>query len=252
MSHLTAARERLKFTRRRIKAAPDPSAPYVPTEQDTKLLADFTTEARKRQVSGSENFDKSVLTLSTGSLAFSLGFLKDFLPINAAILPGTLYWSWWLLTAAIISTMLSFLASMQAQEFKQGVAEDYYLRGINRLEETSWWDTAVTRLNHISGGCFVVGVTLTTLFVALNLSKAQEMKNSRPPITHDGLPSPTIQQIANVVDQRRGINSPGIVPSAPRPSPPPPPPPPPPPTQRKAVAERPLAQCQCMASAPAP
>jgi hypothetical protein len=55
---------------------------FVPTDEDRNLLADLTAEVRKRQVSGSENFDKSVLTLSRGGLAFSLGLLKEFLPIG--------------------------------------------------------------------------------------------------------------------------------------------------------------------------
>lgn len=86
-SHLGLARQRLKFTRERIKPAPVPApvpdvtdggdAPYIPTDKDEKLFADFTAEVRKRQMSSLENFDKSVLTLLTSGLAASLAFLKD-------------------------------------------------------------------------------------------------------------------------------------------------------------------------------
>lgn len=225
MGHLASARERLKVTRGRIKPLPVPvvvdaaGAPHVPTDEDKKLFADHTSEVRKRQVSGSENFDKSVLTLSSGGLAVSLGFLKDFVPIGHAIGAWTLYTSWGLLTAATVITMLSFLASMRAQEFQQQVAEGYYLRREDPAEKPNPWDRIVIWMNRASGASFIVGVTLTTLFVAINLQKAQEMKNSRPGVTHDGLTSPLIQQTTSSVE-RRGLPSPGIVPSAPvRPTP---------------------------------
>lgn len=189
MGHLGPARERLKITRERIKAAPAPvpapasvvaddgDAPYIPTDEDKKLLADFTAEVRKRQVSSSENFDKSVLTLSTSGLAVSLAFLKDFIPIGQAIGPWMLYASWALLTAATVITMLSFLASMRAQEFQQAVAEGYYQRREDPAKKPNPWDRMVIWMNRASGASFIAGVSLTTLFVAINLQRAHEVKN---------------------------------------------------------------------------
>lgn len=222
MGHLGPARERLKITRERIKAAPAPvpapasvvaddgDAPYIPTDEDKKLLADFTAEVRKRQVSSSENFDKSVLTLSTSGLAVSLAFLKDFIPIGQAIGPWMLYASWALLTAATVITMLSFLASMRAQEFQQAVAEGYYQRREDPAKKPNPWDRMVIWMNRASGASFIAGVSLTTLFVAINLQRAHEVKNLQ-------------QQASGIAPERRGLPSPSIVPSAPaRPAPPPP------------------------------
>ena len=224
MSYLGPARERLKFTRQRIKLGPAPvatnedDAPYVATDEDKKLLADFTAEVRKRQVSSSENFDKSVLTLSTSGLAVSLAFLKDFIPIGNAIFPCALYASWVLLTMATVITMLSFLASMRAQEFQQKVAEGYYLRREDPTKKPNKWDRLVIWMNRASGASFIAGVSLTTLFVTINLKGAHEMKN--------------LQQASSNAPERRGLPSPTIVPNAPvRPAPPPPPPAPSPKTK---------------------
>lgn len=52
--------------------------PFVPTEEIKKIHADFVAEIRKRELSSSENFDKSILTLSSAGLTLSVGFLKDF------------------------------------------------------------------------------------------------------------------------------------------------------------------------------
>lgn len=217
--HLGPARQRPKFTRERIKPAPasGPLAvpapnvpeggapPHIPTDQDEKLLADFTTEVRKRQMSSSENFDKSVLTLATSGLAASLAFLKDFIPIGQAICPWMLYASWALLTAATVITMLSFLASMRAQEVQQAIAVGHYRRG-EPHDKRNPWDRVVIWMNRTSGASFILGVSATTLFVAINLQRAHEMK--------------ILQQASNTVPERRGLPSPGIVPSA-RPAPPP-------------------------------
>jgi len=226
VGYLGPGRERLKVTRSRIKPAPAPvvtagaDEAYVPSDEDRKLLADHTAEVRKRQVSSSENFDKSVLTLSSGGLAVSLGFLKDFVPIGQASWPWALYISWIALTLATVVTMLSFLASMKAQEFQQEVALRYYLRKEDPNERPNKWDSLVIWMNRLSGASFIAGVSLTTLFVAINLQRAHDMKNSRPGLTQDALTPPTIQQASGATDQRRGLPSPGIVPSAPgRPAP---------------------------------
>ena len=66
MESFSAGRARLRFTRLRIKSVPEAGQPFVPSDADKKLLEAFTSEVWKRQVSSSENFDKSVLTFSSG------------------------------------------------------------------------------------------------------------------------------------------------------------------------------------------
>ena len=220
MEFLAAGRAKLRLTRLRIKSIPVAGQPFVPSDADKKLLEAFTSEVWKRQVSSSENFDKSVLTFSSAGLAFSLGFLKDFLPIGGAIAPWTLYASWGALTAATVGTMASFLTSARAQEAKLAAARAYYLEGDSSMLESLGWDRAVVWMNRVSGVCFVAGVVLTTIFVGINLQRAQDMKNSRPGIGQDGLPSPSLQKISNATDLRRGLPSPSITPSSPsRPAP---------------------------------
>jgi hypothetical protein len=209
------------LTRTRIKSLPLPpeetgaSGPYEASDENKKLLEVLTSEIWKRQVSSSENFDKSVLTLSSGGLAFSLGFLKDFLPVSQAVWGWTLYVSWSALTAATVVTMLSFLAAAKAQDYKLASARLYYLDGDDSRLNDHRWDRAVIWMNRVSGACFVVGVILTTVFVATNLERANDMKNQRPGIGQDGLPSPMMQKISNAGDLRRGLPSPAITPSSP-------------------------------------
>lgn len=213
MGYLSPGRERLKLTRSRIKPAPSSveDAGHVPSDEDKKLLADLTAEIRKRQVSSSENFDKSVLTLSSGGLAVSLGFLKDFLPIDQSVWSWTLYASWSALTMATVVTMLSFLASAKAQEFQQETGQAYYLRQDASKLGLNPWDRVVIWMNRVAGLGFISGVILTTLFVSINLERANAMKSFRQGTTQN---STAIQTTQNAPDQRRGLTSPGIVPSS--------------------------------------
>lgn len=70
-------------------------------EERKKMFGDLKAELFKRQVSNSENFDKSVLAYATAALGFSLAFLKDFVPITAAAFAMLLYVSWGLFTLTI-------------------------------------------------------------------------------------------------------------------------------------------------------
>jgi hypothetical protein len=77
-------------------------------EERQKLFDELKAKLNKRELSNAENFDKSVLTYSSAGLAFSLAFLKDFLPIAKAVWGWLLYCSWGLFTLAIIITIISY------------------------------------------------------------------------------------------------------------------------------------------------
>ena len=211
MGNLGPGPEQLKLRRLRIRqlSQSEENTQHIPTDEDKRLLEALTAEIRKRQVSSSENFDRYVLTLSSGGLAVSLGFLKDFLPIDRSLWPWALYTSWFMLTVATVVTMLSFLASEKAQSYQQEAGEAYYLRRDDKKINRNQWDKVVHWMNSVSGVSFTLGVILTTLFVAINLQRAQEMKNQRRSIVQEGLTSPAIQKIT---DHHRGLTSPAIVP----------------------------------------
>lgn len=166
--------------RPRTTPAPVVDDGYIPSEDAKKLYNDFVADLRKRQLSSSENFDKSILTYSSGGLAVSLTFLKDFIPVSAAESSWLLYASWALFALSAITTIISFLVSYEAQERKQKIAERYYMDGDeSAFNEKSKFDSVVTYLNYVSGVAFVLALIFTTLFVSLNLHKAAEMKENQ-------------------------------------------------------------------------
>ena len=174
----------------------------APTDEARKLYADHLAEINKREVSSSENFDKSVLTFSSAGLALSVGFLKDFVPIAGAHVPWALYLSWVLFTLATCATIASFLVSSKALNAQKARAHDYYIAGDDQAyARTNRWDTGTTALNYFSAGAFLLAMVLSVLFLSLNLEKGSTMKHTPIQTTAGtvdltkGLPVPTMQQV---------------------------------------------------------
>ncbi len=178
------------------------TAPEV-SDEIRKVYADHVAEINKREVSSSENFDKAVLTFSSAGLALSVGFLKDFVPIQSAAAPWTLYWSWALFTAATCATIISFLVSSRALEAQKGRAYAYYMQGDDdALKRGNAWDRGTKFLNYTSGGSFLLAMVLSVVFISINLEKGSAMKDSNTQnsggyaeLLKKGLTVPTMQQV---------------------------------------------------------
>lgn len=177
------------------------------TDEIKKLHADFIAEIHKRELSASENFDKSILTFSSAGLALSIGFLKDFMPIQVASQSWTLYLSWTLFTIATCSTMVSFLVSGLALAEQKKLAFRFYIeRNEAAFNEANNWNWVTQGLNYLSGGAFLLALILTVIFISINLEKGSAMKQldnnfkatmhaATPELLQKGLTVPTMQQI---------------------------------------------------------
>lgn len=179
-------------------------------EERKKLHAELKAELFKRQLSNSENFDKSVLAYSTAALGFSIGFLKDFVPITKAAYAWLLYTSWAAFVVSVVFTISSFLVSQKGISRQLKINESYYLEGKDEaLKEINCWARATDGLNLISGIVFVLGIVCTTIFVALNLERAAAMAEEKKVLLREGAPVPQVQKIPQA-DVQRGAPVPGV------------------------------------------
>lgn len=127
-------------------------------------------DLNKRQLSNSENFDKSILTYSTAGLALSLGVLKDFVPVARAHWMWLLYASWILFTCVVTITLLSFILSQLGIKRQIEIDERYYLKLDDAAaDEPNRFAVATEWCSYLSGICFVVALGCTVLFVIHNL-----------------------------------------------------------------------------------
>ena len=113
-------------------------------------------------IKSQEQYDKTLLTLSTGALGLSFAFIIDIVNISSATNINYLTGSWICLTLSILCILISFLSAKHALD-KAIEAEDsgeVYESSIDRL-------TSI--LNWMSAAFFVNGLIFLTVFIKLNL-----------------------------------------------------------------------------------
>jgi hypothetical protein len=140
------------------------------TGERQKLYAETRTDLLKRQLSNAENFDRSVLSLSSGLLAASIAFIKPSASGSGMGHAALLVSSWVALAVAIASTMLSFLVSQRAIDRQLDLATKYYLHkqdnALNARNGPAEW---TTRFNWIAAIAFGVGIVLTVWFAVVSI-----------------------------------------------------------------------------------
>lgn len=134
------------------------------------LYADTRRDLLARQLSNSEKFDGAVLTLSTTALGVSLAFIKDIVPLHDATCITCLVASWWLFGSAVVSTLLSFVASQFGVRVQLTHAEKYYIEEKDEYLKKYNVPAIMTEyFNYLSGTLFIAALATTIVFVTQNL-----------------------------------------------------------------------------------
>jgi hypothetical protein len=141
-------------------------------EEVKKLLEKYREDANKRSLSNTENYDRSILTLSTAMLGFSLAFIRDMGNAQGVECKLLLPLSWLLFLTTIAVVLYSFRLSERGLAEALKNAESYYLDG----DETAFsapnrFRNWTEKLNTASGVLFVIASFVTILFVSINFSK---------------------------------------------------------------------------------
>jgi hypothetical protein len=128
--------------------------------------------------SGTENFDKYMLTFSGGALVLSLGFIKDVIKPELAVSLNWLLASWICFLLCILSTLLSFRVSIRALERMVPHINEFYLKGnadaFNK-HLNDFWTKAVDWCANLATGLLIVGLLCTMVFVGKNFRKVNHM-----------------------------------------------------------------------------
>ena len=143
-------------------------------EADSQLRRDlYTTHAKQAWddiQSSTDNFDRSLLTLSSGALGLSLAFIKDIVPFNCAVWPRALYASWISFAACIVMTVFSFRLSIAAQNKHLEYLAKYYLETKQEyFNKKSAYSKGLSVFTWLASVFFLVGVTCTVLFCLKNV-----------------------------------------------------------------------------------
>lgn len=155
-----------------VKNAPAPKEPT--REEIQKEIDDVYTTINEDQ----GEYDKQLLTLSSGFLAVSLAFIKDIVPLKEAEYLWVLNLSFILLAFCIMLVLFSYQFSI-AGLFKAKEYWDNQLVGKKDIEFPYGYARHIKLVNRISGVLFLMGVSSLVLFVILNLNHEANMLNDR-------------------------------------------------------------------------
>src|SRR5260370_30305412 len=157
-------------------------------ERREKLYDEHRKQAWEALHSSTENFDKSILTLSSGALGLSLSFIKDIVPLGHAAWRLLLYLSWGFFGLCILLTVLSYQLGIRAQQEHLKNLPKYYLENDDKAaKQKSWFWRAVEAFSLVSAGFFAVGLIFTVVFCIKNLegsrmSEIKRVQESRRPV----------------------------------------------------------------------
>jgi hypothetical protein len=135
-----------------------------------RIYEEFRNHLLKLQMMNSENFDKSILSLSSTLLALSLAFINDIVDFKKAINTEFIKLSWVFLVGAILITLISFILSQKAIDKQLDYAEKYYLSKLDEyLNKNNIYNSLTKGSSYFSALFFIVGIILTVLFVQSNI-----------------------------------------------------------------------------------
>ena len=133
------------------------------------------TEHKKYSV---DRFDILVISISTTSLVFSIGFVKDFVKENTHIEYGLLKTAWLFFTATIIVNLISQITGYYANDYDISVTKNILKekRGFKMIgnqkkliERCDFFSTSTQILNLISLMCILTGIITLIIFFSNNL-----------------------------------------------------------------------------------
>jgi hypothetical protein len=168
------------------KAEEDTYKEYCRTESDEAYLLICKNQ---------EEYDKQLLTLSTGILAILFAFLKDLVHLDSSIYRPLLYVGLTSLALTIAVVILSYQLSNIALEQVRSHWRKHY-NGDYEHPFPEFIGKFVKYINWGAGALFVVGISLAVAFIVVNLSnqsRKQEKSMTRVDLQEGSpLKTPTI------------------------------------------------------------
>ena len=123
----------------------------------------------KGRFSNDENYDKTIITLSSSGLALSLTAIRFAIKTTEYLF--LLKAAWWLFGITIFISIIAYRLSNYALDKQLEIAEEYYLKDIeNAFSKKNWYSSINDCLNIIIGITFITATAFVISFVTLNIN----------------------------------------------------------------------------------
>lgn len=148
---------------------------YIRTIEEKKRSEEihdkFRDDLLKRQLSNNENYDKTIISLSSAGLALSLTAIKFVIPLDKAEYLWVIKLSWGLFLLTIICSLGAYLVGNRAIDRQLVIAQDYYIKGLVSSQTAKNVFTKINSyLNNVTGAFFIGAISCVIIFVTLNLN----------------------------------------------------------------------------------
>lgn len=144
-------------------------------QQNADNLFDaFRDDLLKRELSNTENYDKTILTLSSSSLAFSLTAIKFVIPIATATHVGLLKSAWALLTFSMVFSIFAYIIGNKALGIELEKAREYYKHGVEEaISRKNWFTSINAAINLFIGISLAIAICSIVLFIGINIETGE-------------------------------------------------------------------------------
>ena len=159
------------------------------TKEQAKQYREYckaeSDEAYTTSNKNQEEYDKQLLTLSTGLLAILIAFLKDLVRLPEAVFKPLLYISLGLLSLTIALVLFSFQFSSYVLEEVRAFWKSEY-EGTSNSGFPDVKAKQVQRVNRCAGACFALGIAFSIGFITINLSHEAKMTQKNQQQINEG------------------------------------------------------------------
>ncbi|MCI5128876.1 MAG: hypothetical protein D3907_10350 [Candidatus Electrothrix sp. AUS3] len=163
-----------------------------------EMFNDLRDELLKRDLSNTENYDKTILTLSSAALGLSLTAIKLIVSFNGAEHIWLIKFGWIFLLLTIVATLLAYLIGNKAIAIQLDNARDYYLKGVeDAFNRKHILITVNTILNRATGLMFIAAISAIVAFVIINIDQGND-KMSRKNANVTTAKVVTVKKSANI------------------------------------------------------
>jgi hypothetical protein len=139
----------------------------------------FWAETQLRKRSNAENFDKWILTLSSGGIAISLTVVGSVIDMNTSAHKWLLICTWILFCLSILLTVVSYMTGQEALDQSLKDAEKYFLKGKKEYRDRKSVSSCITQwFLRIAGVSFVIAVVAMMIFTSINVKTGAKTKMS--------------------------------------------------------------------------
>ncbi len=147
-----------------------------------ELMDTYVAELRSQRSEQQTEVDRQILTLSSALLALSMTFIKDLVPINAAVCFPLLFVAWFFLASSIVGTLLSFyLSQITYDKYIDSAPRFYEQEERNAFAGAHDLAKKTTFANLASCICFLIGFISLVFFAGVNFYHARHPTHAAQP-----------------------------------------------------------------------